>query len=287
MDRKDKDTLKRLRETAAQDVRFFLPEAIMSRWQPDVMAANDDDESTINIYDIVGYDWWTGQGMTAKIVSSVLRKNKGNEITVNINSPGGDFHEGLAIYNLLKEHDAPVTVRIVGMAASAASVVAMAGTTIKIAEAGYFMIHNSWTCVCGNKNDMRSMADVLSQFDETMAGVYSRKTGIDAEEISSMMDKDTWINGADAVDQGFATQLLDSDELDKPGDVGAKYNSSLKEVDVALAKAGKTRSQRRAILKDLTSTPGATVNKPTTSSAGEKSDDLANALTSFIENLKT
>lgn len=284
MDKKDKNTLKGLRENAEQDIRFFLPESIMSRWTPDVHAANDDDESTINIYEIVGEDWWTGQGMTAKIVSSVLRKNKGKEITVNINSPGGDFHEGLAIYNLLKEHDAPVTARIVGMAASAASVVAMAASTIKIAEAGYFMIHNSWTCLCGNKNEMRERADVLSQFDETMAGIYSKKTGISKDEISIMMDKDTWIDGSDAVDQGFATQLLDSDEMDEQKDVGSKYNSSLKEVDMALHKAGKTRSQRRALLKDLTSTPGATVKNSTTPCAGE---NLTDALASFIETLKT
>lgn len=288
MNGKDKETLKRLRESAAQDVRFYLPENIMSRWQPDVQAANSDDESTINIYDIVGEDWWTGQGMTAKIVSAVLRKNKGKEVTVNINSPGGDFFEGLAIYNLLKEHDAPVTVRVVGMAASAASVIAMAGNTIKIAEAGFFMIHNAWHVCVGNKHDMTERAQTLAQFDESMVGIYSKKTGIDRDEITTMMDKETWISGADAVDQGFATQFLDSDELDAPDDAGAKYNSSLKEVDMALAKAGHPRSKRRAILKDLTSMPGATVKDDATPRAGtHKPDDLAGALASFLQTLKT
>lgn len=278
--RKDKDNLKRLRESAAQDVRFFLPETILSRWMPDVHAADDKDEATINIYDIVGEDWWTGQGMTAKVVSAVLRKNKGKEITVNINSPGGDFFEGLAIYNLLKEHDAPVTVRIVGMAASAASVVAMAGTTIKIAEAGYIMIHNAWSVCVGNKNDMRDVAETLTQFDETMAALYAKKTGMDKADISAMMDKETWISGGDAVEQGFATQFLDSDELDTQ-DASAKFNSSLKEVELALAKSGKTRTERRAILKDLTSTPGATVKDPATPCAG----NLTDALASFIQTL--
>lgn len=284
MKNKNEKMMAYLRKTSAQDVRFFLPENIMSKWQPNIQAANDEDDRTINIYDIIGEDWWTGQGMTAKIVSSVLRKNQGKEIIVNINSPGGDFHEGLAIYNLLKEHDGGVVVQIVGMAASAASVVAMAAQTIKIAEAGYFMIHNAWTCTCGNKNDMRDTAAVLTQFDDTMAGIYARKTGLDTDEINAMMDKDTWINGADAVDQGFATQFLDSDELEEPDDVNAKYNSSLKEIDVALAKAGKPRSERRALLKDLTSTPGATVKDPVTPCADEH---LTDALASLIQTCKT
>lgn len=282
---KNKEALNRLRESAAQDVRFYLPENIMNRWHPDIQAANDDDDSTINVYDIVGEDWWTGQGMTAKVVSAVLRRNRGKEITVNINSPGGDFFEGLAIYNLLKEHDAPVTVRVVGMAASAASVIAMAGTTIKIAEAGFFMIHNAWNCLCGNKTDYREMADILEQFDSTMAGVYAKKTGMDRDEVSAMMDSETWISGADAVTQGFATQLLDSDELDVDADTSAKFNSSLKEVEMALAKAGKSRSQRRHIIKDLTSTPGATVKEPATPCAGDSK--LADALASFTQTLKT
>lgn len=282
---KNKETLKRLRESAAQDVRFYLPESIMSRWHPDIQAANDDDDSTINVYDIVGEDWWTGQGMTAKIVSAVLRRNRGKEVTVNINSPGGDFFEGLAIYNLLKEHDAPITVRVVGMAASAASVIAMAGTTIKIAEAGFFMIHNAWHVCVGNKHDMHERGDVLAQFDDSMVGIYAKKTGKDRDEITDMMDAETWISGADAVKQGFASQFLDSDELDVDDDESAKFNSSLKEVEMALAKAGKSRSQRRHIIKDLTSKPGATVNEPATPCAGDSK--LADALASFTQTLKT
>lgn len=282
---KDKELFKKLRESDAQDVRFFLPESIMSKWKPEIHAADSDDESTINIYDIVGEDWWTGQGMTAKVVSSILRKNKGKEINVNINSPGGSFFEGLAIYNLLKEHDADVTVRIVGMAASAASVIAMAGTTIKIAEAGYLMIHNAWNCICGNKNDMRDMADVLSQFDQTMVNIYAKKTGMDKDELEDMCNAETWISGADAVEKGFATQFLDSDELDIEQGVEAKYNSSLKEADLALAKAGKSRSERRRILKDLTGTPGAAIQEDHTPCADDQK--LKDALASFTSTLKT
>jgi ATP-dependent protease ClpP protease subunit len=201
--------------------------------------------------------------MTAKIVSSVLNKNRGQEITVNINSPGGDFFEGLAIYNLLKEHDAPVVVKIVGLAASAASVVAMGGTTIKIADAGYLMFHRAWTCVCGNSNDMRKVVDRLQKFDETMCEIYSKRSGTDKEEIKQQINEsdDWWISGKEAIELGYADKLLDSDDLGVDEDDQAKYNSSLKQVDIALAKQGHTRSQRRGIIKDLTSTPCATVKK--------------------------
>lgn len=246
----------------AGDVRMFLDDNIKSRWQPDVKAVNaNDDDTTINIYDVIGYDYWTGEGMTSKIVNSVLRKNKGKAITVNINSPGGDFFEGVAIYNLLKEHDGDVNVRIIGIAASAASVIAMAGDTIKIAESGFLMIHNAWSICLGNANEMRDSADVLDQFDESMRGVYSKQTGISTDEIKSMMDGETWISGADCLEKGFATALLDSDNIDVDESPKSKYNSSLKEVEDALAKAGKTRSERRGILSGLTSLPCADVEK--------------------------
>jgi len=278
-----RDTFKTMRESAAQDVRFFLPENIMNRWKPEIQAADSDDESTINIYDIVGEDWWTGQGMTAKVVSSVLRKNKGKAITVNINSPGGDFFEGLAIYNLLKEHDGEITVRIVGMAASAASIVAMAGDTIKIAEAGFIMIHNVWTVCVGNKDDMRECMDTLTKFDDSCVALYGKKTGLADDEVEAMMAAETWISGKEAVEKGFATQFLDSDELDTDEETSKKANS-LKEIELALAKAGKTRSQRRAIIKDLTSTPGAAVNDDITPCADDK---LTDALASFVKTLET
>lgn len=256
------------------DIRGLLPENILSKWMPDIHAADDSDGSVINIYDVIGEDFWTGAGMTGKIVSSVLRKNKGKEITVNINSPGGSFFEGLAIYNLLKEHDGDVIINVVGMAASAASIIAMAGTNIKVAEAGFLMIHNAWSCICGNKNDMRNEADTLAAFDSTMADLYAKKTSLDFEEISLMMDNETWISGKDAVALGFATSTLDSDLIDDDGDAQSSYNKTLKEVDVALAKAGHSRNSRRSLLKDLTSTPGATVENNAMPGAGETVDAI-------------
>lgn len=270
-------------------VSLSMPDAIMARWQPEIHAASNDDDATINIYSVIGEDFWTGEGMTPKIVNGVLRKNKGRAITVNINSPGGSFFDGVAIYNLLREHDGEINVRIVGIAASAASVIALAGDTVQIAESGFFMIHNAWNFLAGNRHQMREMADTLEQFDESMVGVYTKHTGMADSEIVTMMDKETWISGKDAVDMGFATGLLDSDDVkvDKSGK--ASYNAALKAVDEAMAKAMVPRSERRRLIKNLTSTPGATDDdddpEEDTPSADE-SDKTVNAMVAFMDNLK-
>ena len=169
-----------LQKAAENDVRFFIPDNILARYNPEIHASDDDadDKATINMYDVIGYDYWTGGGVTEKMVSAVLRKNKGKDITVNINSPGGDFFTGVAIYHMLKEHDGDVTVKVVGMAASAASIIAMAGTNVKIGKAAFLMIHNAWHICVGNRNDMRDSADTLEEFDTAMRNVYSDVSGL-------------------------------------------------------------------------------------------------------------
>ncbi len=147
------------------------PTSAYDRWLP-VKAASSDDKNTINIYDQIG-ESFDGSGMTAKIVNSVLRKADGETITVNVNSPGGDFFEGVTIYNMLREYDGTVNVNVIGLAASAASIIAMAADELKIAKSGFLMIHNSWGLVIGNQHDMREAADTFSVFDESMANVYA------------------------------------------------------------------------------------------------------------------
>jgi ATP-dependent protease ClpP protease subunit len=237
--------------------RFEPPASALARWQEGIHAAESDDEKTYNIYSVIGEDYWTGDGTTPKSVSEFLKKNKGQDVTININSPGGSFFDGNAIYNLLKEHDGGVTVRIVGLAASAASIVAMAGDTIEIAESGFLMIHNSWMIAIGNKADMAEIAAMLSKFDKSMAGVYSKKTGITEKEIVSLMDDESWIDGKDAVEKGFATALLPSDDLAVDESAKSSYTPAIRKVDTELARAGVPRSERRSLIKELTGTPRA------------------------------
>lgn len=232
------------------------PQAL-ERWTPDLMAA-DKSDNTISILDMIGQDPWTGEGVTAKRISAALRSiGPDGDVVVNINSPGGDFFEGLAIYSLLHEHKGHVTVKVLGVAASAASVVAMAGDEILIARSAFLMIHDVWAVAIGNRNDFRDMADTLEPFDAAMADIYAARSGLDAKKVGKMMDAETWIGGASAVEQGFADGLLQADEVKK--DANAKTDRvAAYLLDMALAKAGMPRSERRALLKDFkTGTPSA------------------------------
>lgn len=263
---------------APRGAEWDAPSSAFDKWNP-VKAANSDDKNTINILDQIGEDWF-GEGMTAKIVNGVLRRADGEDITVNINSPGGDFFEGVTIYNMLREYDGSVNVKVLGVAASAASIVAMAADDLKIAKSGFLMIHNSWGLVIGNQNDMREAADTFSVFDSAMANVYADRSGHSVEDISALMAKDTWMTGETAVDDGFADGFLASDEVveDKK-----KAQSSKHKLNTALAKIGMPRSERREIFKDLTSTHNAA---EATRSAGTVDPALMQSLSEFLAEIK-
>jgi ATP-dependent Clp protease protease subunit len=128
---------------------------------------------------VIGQDPWTGEGVTSKADRGALRPSARSDVTVNINSPGGDFFEGIAIYSLLREHPHNVTVKVMGLAASAASIIAMAGDKIEISDIGFLMVHNAWALAVGNRHDMREAADTLEPFDDAMAGLYAARAGVD------------------------------------------------------------------------------------------------------------
>ncbi len=185
--------------------------AMNRRIGPEFTAATDEDQTVITIYDEIGF--W---GVTASDVRRTLDDVKGDKILVRLNSPGGDAFDGIAIYNDLLAHPADVSVEITGLAASAASIIAMAGDTVKIAETGFIMIHNAWGIVLGNQAEMLDFAEVLGMIDGAIGKTYHQRTGIDIKEIAAMMDAETWLTGEDAVDQGFADQLLaDGDDAPK------------------------------------------------------------------------
>jgi ATP-dependent Clp protease protease subunit len=265
------------RLTAAQ---FDLRPDALERWEPEVRASSADDAATISIYDSIG-DNWEGTGITAKRISGALRNIGARDIQVNVNSPGGDFFEGVAIYNLLREHKAKVTVNVMGLAASAASVVAMAGDEILMGDGAFLMIHNAWAVAIGNRHDMTATAAVLAPFDAAMAKVYSQRTGISEADAAAMMDKEMWIGSDQAVADGFATGLIDSAQINKNASAsGNKKAMAL--IEASMAKAGYSRSQRRDAFNALfTGTPGATGN-PATPSAGE---DVAASLQNLINAL--
>jgi ATP-dependent protease ClpP protease subunit len=238
---------------ARPGMRTEIMPSALDRWNADVQAAADtSSDNTISILDVIGADWF-GEGVTAKRVSAALRAIGKQDVVVNINSPGGDYFEGLAIYNMLGEHPANVTIKVLGIAASAASVIAMAGDEIQIARAGFLMIHNTWVIAMGDRNQLRDVADWLEPFDQAAVDIYAARTGMKDAEIAKMLDRETWIGGSDAVDKGFADSLLDSDEVStkaKNSTEGRPVVAAHK-IDALLARAGVSRSERRDLVNAL------------------------------------
>lgn len=261
-------------------VSFDLRPDALERWEPAVRALSSGGHE-IEIYDFIGEDMW-GEGVTAKRIASELKALGKNDVTVNINSPGGDFFEGVAIYNLLREHPAKVSVRVMGLAASAASVIAMAGDEIAMGDGSFLMIHNAWAIAIGNRHDMREAADRLEPFDGAMADVYASRSGQDRKHIAAMMDKETWLGASKAVDDGFADRVIERAEPD-PDAKGNK--KALAIVEAAMAKAGHSRSQRRDALQALFSgSAKPCAAEPAKPCAGDYAADLSRMLEAITAN---
>lgn len=233
------------------------PSGALELWSQDVIAAEADDPNTISIYDPIGFGLDGGDGVTARRIAAALRQIGENDVTVNINSPGGDMFEGLAIYNLLAEHPASVNVRVMGLAASAASIIAMAGDTIAMGLGSQIMIHNAWGLVMGNRNDMREAADMFAQFDGAMARIYEHRTGQKAETVAALMDAETFMGADQAVEMGFATDTFQRDK--KKNRARSEAKPARAQLDAFLAKHGMPRVERRRLLKEAGGMPGATV----------------------------
>lgn len=229
-------------------VRFDLSPKALNRWNPNIQAAAEDD-NTISVFDVIGQDYWTGEGVTAKRIAGALRSIGDRDVVVNINSPGGDMFEGLAIYNLLREHKGRVTVKVIGVAASAASIIAMAGDEVQVARAGFLMIHNAWILAAGNRHDFLAYAEYLEPFDASMADIYAARSGQDVKVIQQMMDGETWIGGSAAIEQGFADSLLASDEIesgeDKPG------AHAVRRIENALRASGMPRTEAMRLISEF------------------------------------
>jgi ATP-dependent protease ClpP protease subunit len=158
----------------------------------------------IQIFDQIGEDWFGGSGVSAKAFSQTLQDIGQGPLVVEINSPGGNVWDGLSIYNMLRGRQAPVTTRVVGIAASIASIIALAGDTVEMAEASLFMIHDPSGMVAGTSEDMRKMADALDQHAEVLAGIYAKATGKPTSQIRAAMKAETWFTAQEAIQFGLA-----------------------------------------------------------------------------------
>jgi ATP-dependent Clp protease protease subunit len=168
----------------------------------------EQDRGEIFIYGIIG-DGWSDDGVTAGRFKDELRA-LGNVkgIDLRIDSEGGGVFQARTIYTLLREHKAPVTVHIDGLAASSASFIAMAGNEILIADGAFMMIHNAWTFAIGDAAKLRKSADQLENVTDTIRKTYVGRTGQDIETITEKMNAETWFEAADAVEFGLADKVV-------------------------------------------------------------------------------
>ena len=153
---------------------------------------------------------WYGDEVTPKLFKDELGAGKG-PITVWINSPGGDVFAAAQIYNMLMDYPYDVTVKIDGLAASAASVIAMAGTTVEMSPVAMMMIHNPATIAIGDSEEMKKAVKMLDEVKESIMNAYEIKTGLARDKISKLMDAESWFNAKKAVELGFADKILFSD----------------------------------------------------------------------------
>lgn len=154
------------------------------------------------------YDWFGMDATSPKKVSAALSQLIGENIDVEINSPGGDVFSGSEIYTALKAYQGKVNVQIVGIAASAASVIAMAGDSVQISPTAQIMIHNVSSCASGDYRDMRQTATVLENLNKSVANAYALKTGLQQDDLLNLMNQETWLTAQQAVEKGFADEVM-------------------------------------------------------------------------------
>lgn len=169
-----------------------------------IPAASAEAPAVLSIYDEIGF--W---GVQAKDFISELSGITAKVVNVEINSPGGDVFAGLAIYNALKSSGKEIVVKVMGVAASAASLIAMAGDKIIMPKNTFMMVHNPWSFAMGNADELRDTADTLDKIGASLQATYVARTGQSEDKIKELLSKDTWLTADESLELGFATEVVD------------------------------------------------------------------------------
>ncbi len=159
------------------------------------------------------YDWFGVESVSPKDVEEQLEQSNGEEVEVEINSGGGDVYAGSDIYTMLKQYPGNVIVKIVAVAASAASVIAMAGDKVLISPTAQIMIHNVWSIAMGDYREMEHEADVLKGWNKSIANAYMLKTGMTQDELLRLMNKESWLTAQDALKNKFVDEIMFDEQL--------------------------------------------------------------------------
>ncbi|ABZ85469.1 peptidase s14, clpp [Heliomicrobium modesticaldum Ice1] len=168
---------------------------------------DSDEERTLYLNGPIAEETWWGDEVTPKLFKDELLSGSG-DITVWINSPGGDVFAAAQIYNMLMDYSGNVTVKIDGLAASAASVIAMAGGDVYMSPVSMLMIHNPSTIAIGDSEEMLRAKALLDEVKESIINAYELKSGLSRAKLSHLMDAETWMNAKKAVELGFADKIL-------------------------------------------------------------------------------
>lgn len=200
-------------------------------WKWKNQTENSPTERVLTLNGTIAEESWFDDDVTPQLFKEELLSGSG-DITVWINSPGGDCVAAAQIYNMLMDYKGNVTVKIDGIAASAASVIAMAGTEVLMSPVSTMMIHNPATVAMGDHNEMQKAIEMLNEVKESIINAYEIKTGLSRAKLSHLMDSETWMNANKAVELGFADGIIarenpntDSDEDDEDEDEQEKKKS--------------------------------------------------------------
>lgn len=176
---------------------------------------NEDESRTLYLDGVIAEESWFSDDITPAMFKEELFAGNG-PITIHLNSPGGDCIAASQIYTMLMDYPGDVTVQIDGMAASAASVIAMAGTHVTMSPTSLMMIHNPFTIAMGDTEEMRKAIQLLDEVKESIINAYQIKTGLSRAKISHLMDSETWMNALKAKEMGFCDEVLYTGAEDLP-----------------------------------------------------------------------
>lgn len=242
--------MKRTAKRAAAVAAFWNKDPKEKDWYG-FKAADDNGQAEIRIYDVIGWPF-----VEADAFLGELSQLQADSIKVKINSPGGDVFDGTAIYNGLADHPAKVSTSVEGIAASMASIIALAGDERTIYRNAQYMIHNPWSIAIGDYNDFLKEAELLKSIGSQMAETYADKTGKKQADIQQWMDDETWFTGQKAVEHGFMHSTVTA------GKTSARFDLSMfahapdspkptqKDLERLLTRdAGLSRQQARSLLQ--------------------------------------
>ncbi|MFJ7662965.1 head maturation protease, ClpP-related [Lysinibacillus sp. NPDC097162] len=183
------------------------------------------DETVLTIYGDIGESFWY-ESTSANDIDSALKEVKTSNITIRLNSPGGDAFDGIAIYNRLKDHQAKVKIIVDGWACSAASIIAMAADELIMKLGAMIMVHEAWTIAIGSKTEMQKTIDMMTKLDESLLDIYMTKAKITRDEMKQFVINETWFTADEAIAIGFATATEDTkdEEADKANAEAYKYS---------------------------------------------------------------